>query len=277
MSKKGRQINLDNGEGNVLDGFIVDDVCSPCSWLDITFETSEKLLFGADADYYFTYVDIDWVPFSFTETVSVNKTWHYEMSCYPKAVFALIEKPLKNTIELARVLGLNLAPTSLNLELCCPTIHEFAGNFVQDNRHFSFEKNFIRDKLGDTTYMYVGGKQLYSSTWKSMCSKQALSLEFPKETAGSNLISYQDYQFNSVFHTVHEPIAWKQNDFIEKMIGVQFKIETTIPAFFLNVYTIKIEDIPEFDTGLPFLCTYSKRSITEVNAFVHCFSNIKYI
>lgn len=274
---KGRQINLDDGEGSILDGYIVDDIYAPCSYLDIIFESEKKLLFGADTDYYFTYLEIDWVPSGFSETKGNQGLWHYEMTCYPRCMLFVIDKPVRNTIELARSLRLTLSPLGINRDIPCPVIGQHAGNFIQDNRLYSLEQAYLKCRLGEATYIYVGTKTLYSASWKTMCSRTALTFEFPKNTEGTNLLTYQDYQFDSVFSTANGPVPWKQKDFIGKMIGTQFKLETTLPAFFLNVYTIKVENIPEFDTGLPFLCTYSKRSITKVDAFTHYFSNIKYI
>ena len=274
---KGRQINLDNGEGSILDGYVVDDIYAPSSFLNITFESQDKLLFGADSDYYFTYLEMDWVPISFSENKGNQGLWHYEMECYPRSLLLLVDKPVRNTIELARFLRLTLSPLSITKDIPCPVINQYAGNFIQDNRLYSLEQAANKKNLGSALYMYAGTKRLYSTTWKAMCSQTTLSFEFPENTQGTNLITYQDYQFDSLFSTANGPVPWKQKDFIGKMIGTQFKLETTLPAFFLNVYTIKIKEIPEFDTGLPFLCIYSKRSITKVDAFTHCFANIKYV
>lgn len=274
---KGCQINLDNGEGIILDGYVVDDIYAMSSYLNIIFETPKKLLFGADSDYYFTYMNIDWVPDTLDESTGVNAAWHYELNCCPRPVFSMITKPAKNAQELARNLGLNLTKLSSNVDIPCPIINQYAGNVIQENRLYSLEKAYIDRDLSKANYLYINSKAMYASTWKSMTSQTAVTLKFPENTEGGNLITYQDYQFQSVYACANGPYVWKQNDYIGKMIGTQFKVETSVPAVFLNVYTIKSEKIPEFDTGLPFLCTYSKRSIVETNAFVHCFSNIKYM
>ena len=274
---EGRQINLDEGEGTILEGYAIDDIYSPCSYITLTFECSQKLTFGADVNYYLTYCNIDWVPMSFSEKTGTNKMWHYEMCCCPKAVFKLITKPCKNTQELARALDLNLSNLSDNLELPCPIINQRAGNVIHDERFYSLEKAYRKNQLGEAAFIYASTKELFTSSWKKICSQTAIQLKFPSGTEGTNLPIYQDYQFDSLFTTANGPDIWKQKDYIGKMIGTQFKIETTVPAFFLNLYTIKFEDIPEFDTGLPFLCIYSKRDLVEVNAFTNYFANIKYV
>lgn len=274
---EGRQINLDKGEGTILDGYIVDDIYAPSSFLNIIFESPKKLVFGADENYYFTFSNIDWIPLSFDETKGIQMAWHYEINAVPRCLVKLIKKPTKNCQELARAMNLNLTDLSSNLELPCSIINQYAGNIIQNLRLYSLEEAYVKQKIGEAIYIYAGTSQMYSNTWKSLVSQTALPLMFPASTEGSNLPTYQDYQFDSLFSTSNGPNIWNQSDFIGKLIGTQFKIKTTIPAIFLNVYTIKFSKIPEFDTGIPFLCTYSKRKICETNAFENYFSNIKYI
>ncbi len=276
-SGKGCQINLDNGEGRIIDGYVEDDIHACSSYLDITFESPNKLLFGADNEYYFTFLKIDWVPLSTDERTGTNGTWQYNLRCLPKCVFTMITKPITNTQELGRALGLNLSTISSSLDIPCPIINQYAGNVIQSNRFYSLEMAYNDRDFKKAAYIYVSSKSIYSATWKDMTSQTAVTLTFPEGTEGINLITYQDYQFDSVFANAYGPQVWKQYDYLGRMMGTQFKVETTVPAVFLNVYTIKSEEIPEFDTGLPFLCTYSRRNLMEVNAFVHCFTNIKYM
>jgi hypothetical protein len=274
---KGCQINLDNGEGRIIAGYVVDDIRAISSYLDITFESPKKLLFGADNHYYFTYLKIDWVPVSFDENTGLNKTWHYSIRALPKPLYEYITKPCKNTSELARALKLNLSELSVNLDLPCPIINQYAGNIIQANRFYSLEKAYNDRQLNKAVFIYLNSRELYSATWRSLTSQTAVALTFPEGTEGTNLITYQDYQFENVFNTAHGCNVWKQKDYLGKMLGTQFKVNTTVPAVCLNTYTIKSEEIPDFDTGLSFLCTYSKRDIMEVNAFTHCFTNINYM
>ncbi len=274
---KGCQVNLDNGQGKILEGYVIDDIRAISSYLVITFEVPVKLLFGADNHYYFTFLKIDWVPVSFDECTGLNHTWHYSIRALPKPVFEYITKPCKDTSELARALKLNLSDLSESLPLPCPIINQYAGNIIQANRLYSLEKAYNERHLNKAAYIYLNSKELYSATWRSLTSQTAVTLTFPEGTEGTNLITYQDYQFDNIFSTAHGPAVWKQQDYISKMLGTQFKVDTTMPAICLNVYTIKSEEIPEFDTGLSFLCVYSKRDIMKVNAFTHCFTNINYM
>ena len=59
------------------------------------------------------------------------------------------------------------------------------------------------------------------------------------------------------------------------MIGRKFTIETAVPASFLNVYTMKFEDIPEFDTDVSYLCAYSQINVMKANSYIHQFAEIK--
>jgi len=273
----GCQINLDNGEGHIISGFVEDSIHAVSSYLEITFESSYKLLFGASTDYYFTFLNLDWVPLSTDERAGIELQWQYELRCLPRCVFMLITKPSKNTQELARALGLNLTKISSNVELPCPIINQYAGNVIQENRKYSLEKAYNERDLGKANYIYVNSRNMYSTSWKNMASQTAVTLTFSKGTEGTNLVTYQDYQFDDIFSNGYCAKVWTQWDYLGRMMGTQFKIETTVPAVFLNVYTIKLEEIPEFDTGLPFLCVYSKRDIMNINAFTHCFANIKFM
>ncbi len=276
-SGKGCQINLDNGEGTILSGYVEDSIRAVSSFLYIKFETPKKCIFGADFEYYFTFMNIDWVPLTTDESTGSNKTWHYELTCCPKPIFTLITKPSKNTQELARNMKVNLSSLSTNLDIPCPIINQYAGNVLQMNRLYSLEQAYNKRNLGEAVYTYINSSEMYATTWKSMTSQTAITLTFPNITKGQNLITYQDYQFESIYKYANGPEVWKQDDFIGKMIGPQFKIDTGAPAIFLNVYTIKQEDIPQFDTGLPYLCTYSKRDLMKKDAFINCFSCIKYM
>ena len=273
----GLQINLDNGEGRILSGSYTDDIFSCCAFLEIIFECSDKLVFGADNNYYLTYSGQNWVPIQLNESTGSNNTWHYDLGCIPAPMMTLITKPCHNTQELARALKCNLTDLSSSLKLPCSTIHQFAANMIQDNRLYSLEQAYGKEMLGDAVYIYGNSKNLYTATWRTILNQSATVLDTSSFLAGSDKFTYQDYQFDSVLKTAHNPIPWKQKDYIEKMIGPQFKVETAVPAFFLNVYTMKFDNIEGFDTGLPFLCTYTKRDIMDANSYVHCFSSIKYV
>lgn len=273
----GRQVNLDNGEGQILRGFLTDDIFSCSSFLEIVFETNKKCVFGADINYYFTYYNIDWIPLRFSESTGLNHNWHYELIAVPKSLFTLVTKPARNTMEFARALKLNLTIGSSALKIPCPTIYQYAGNLIQDMRLHSFEQAIINNDLGSAMYAYVGTKEMLSVTWKTLISKTATIMEFSPYTAGADKIVYQDDQIEKVFSTAKGCDVWKQKDYISKMIGTHFTIHTASPAIFLNVYSMKFSDIPEFDTGLPYLCIYSRKDVMDANSFVHTFANIKYI
>lgn len=283
MAKDGCQINLDLGltsdgnGGKILSGEIIDDFRACCTFLHIIFECDEKCVFGADNGYYFTYSGMDWVPCSLNETRTVNKTWHYDLCCYPVHMFDVISKPVKNTQELARSMKLNLSSLSPSLPIICPTINQHAGNFIQDARLHSLEKNYVEGRIGDACFIYFRSQELLSMKWRTIVSQTATVMEFPESLSGSNLITYMDDQFENVLTTAHGAIPWSQNDYLVKLLGTSFKIETAVPALFLNVYTMSFKDIPEFDTGLPFLCIYSKWDIVNPNAYTHVFANIQYM
>lgn len=273
----GQQINLDVGQARILEGYIEDDIFAISSYLHIKFESPVKLLLGADNKYYFTYMGIDWVPMTLDECRGIQDPWQYEVNCCPKCIYTYIQKPYSNTAELARNMGLKLNGVSANLKLPCPIINQYAANIVQDNRFYSLEKGMVEGNIGKGIYIYVNSNEMYSNTWRNMISQTATTFEFPKGTEGQHLVTYEDYQFYNLFAAANGPDVWRQNDYIRRMIGPQFKIETTLAAAPFNVYTIKLEDTPEFDTGLPFLCIYSRKDINEFSGFTHYFAAINYV
>ncbi len=275
---KGRQINLDLGEGQILKGFITDDFFSCCSFLDIIFESPDKLTFDASPDYYLTYFEVDWVPMTFSESTGSNKNWHYELGCCPKNIYTYITKPITNTQELARTLRLDLNKRSSSLKIPCPVINQFAGNFIQDSRFFSFEQTKANNgnNFDEAVFIYAGTKELLSCTWRNLINQKASTLEINPILTGSDRISFQNDIIQNSFATAHGPKVWTQQDYIQKIIGKKFTIRSATPAKFLSVYTMKFENIPEFDTGLTYLCAYSRIDVTQGNSFVHSFANINY-
>ena len=274
---KGKQINLDYGQGQILYGTLTDDFFSLCTFLEIIFECSEKLDFPPTLENYFTYYEVDWTPITVQESTGSNKTWHYELSCYPKSVLTYITKPITNTQELARTLRLDLSKRSASLDLPCPVINQYAGNFIRDHRLYSLEQAKVKnpDNLGEAVYMYVGTKEMLSITWRNLVKQKAETMEFPELTAGANKPTFINDQAETIFSTAHAPRVWQQKDYLGKMIGRKFTIETSEPASFLSVYTMKFEDIPEFDTDTSYLCVYSYKDVMKGNSFIHQFAEIK--
>lgn len=276
---KGRQINLDLGEGQILKGFIIDDFFACSTFLDIIFECAGKCTFEESPDYYFTYYEIDWVPMSVSESTGSNGTWHYELSACPKSLYTLISKPITNTQELARALRLDLSRQSSSLKVPCPIINQYAGNFIQDSRLYSLEQAKVKkpDDFSEAVYIYAGTKELISRTWRSIVTQKATNMEFDPLLLGSDKIMFQNDQIETAFSSAHGAKVWNQKDFLSKMIGKKFTIQTAIPASFMSVYTMKFENIPEFDSGLSYLCAYSRIDVLKTNAYVHSFANIKYM
>lgn len=274
---KGRQINLDEGEGQIGQAFLTDDFFACSSFLEIVFECDKKCSFGPDVGYYFTYQGIDWIPYSFSESTGANMNWHYEMSCCPKCLYMVINEPITSTQKLARSLRLNLTNESSDLEIPCPIINQFAGNFIQDSRFYSFEKNMVRKRLDDAVYIYAGTDKLLSIKWHNLLHQTATTMKFEEQSIpGGDKIVFQNDSVENCFCLTHQPVAWNQRDYLAKFMGPKFTIHTAAAAEFLRVYTMKFEEIPEFDTGLPYLCIYSRKNLLEANAFVHCFANIDF-
>lgn len=274
----GRQINLDENVRGILKANITNDfyACSP--FLYVVFESQDKLVFGPSTEYYLTYYHIDWVPASFLENKTTNKTWHYEMTCLPRTLFTYITKPISNTGNLARALRLNLSQDSSSLPVPCPVINQFAGNLIQDFRFHSLEKSYVeKGHFGEASFIYVGTSEILSVTWKSLVDQTAKVFEIAQETVGANQIDFQDDQITSVFNSPHGAAVCNQTDFLYKMLGPKFTLHTPNPASFLSAYTMKFEDIPELDTGLSYLCIYSQKDCLKPNSYVHTFANIKYV
>jgi len=280
---EGKQINLDdlnsdNNDATFIKAIITNDfyACSP--FLEIVFECSHKLLFGPSTEYYFTYYGIDWMPMSFSESYTANKTWHYEMTASPRMIFAYITKPIANTRELAMALRLNLSQDSSSLKIPIPIVNQFTGNVVQDFRYHSLLQSYQqKGHFGEAVFIYIGTKEILSVTWKSLVSQTATVFEIDPVTTGTNLIEFQDDQVTALFATPNPPGISNQTDILFKMLGPKFTIHTPNPVSFLSSYSMKFSDIPEFDTGLPYLCIYTQKDCLKPNSYVHTFANIKYV
>ena len=80
----GQRINLDKGQGRVINGYWVDDIRAICPELNIEFMSPNLLSFTNDNSTYITYRSIDWVPATFSQIKSSSDSWTYNMKCYPK-------------------------------------------------------------------------------------------------------------------------------------------------------------------------------------------------
>ena len=272
---EGEQINLDKAEGVILEAYIENTILASCPFLHIVFESDYRLAFTPTPEYYLTYLTAKWVPAEMNESTGTSKRWHYELECNPTSVYEWVTEPIEKASDLARAMNIELAEGSDDLEFPIVLKNQLAGNLLNDLQFYMFEESYKTQSLGDVPILYAGSETLTCIKLSSIMSAQSLQLKFSGETTGANLITRQDSELLYAATCARNAKPWKGHDYIRRILGMQFKVETGVPATFLQPYTIKLDDRSDFDTGLTLLCSYSKVDLMEKNAFVHVFSYLK--
>ena len=273
----GRQINLDEGTAQILDGKIADDIRIPCCELTIKFDSPTKLNFSNDNQCYFTYKDYDWIPIINNESYTNQDTWHYEIIAHPKQAFQYITKPAANTMILARAMNLQLTAESSSLDLRCPIINYYSAPLIQEYRRQYFNVAYNNGRLGDAYFIYFDSKNMYSVTWRQLVNQKALSLEDYEFIQGQNIVTFIDDQIEEYFTSNYGAKYMVQKDFMKRMLGKKIQIRTATPAYFARMYTIKFSDKDDLDQQQSFLCVRTEQYINQGAGFINTFAQVNYI
>lgn len=272
----GCQIDLDQGQGQIIDGTIMDTIHSNSSYMTITFECLNPIVLNSDPNNYIRYLNINWVPLS-CEVTSTEQThaWQYKVCCIPQCLFKVISSPIRNTAQLASELGLEFYEKSKNLDLPSSHINVLSGNFILDNRYYSLEKSFQKNKnFTEGIYIYTNGRVLYSNTWKEIMSQTATELP-ENELSGNTRYTFQDDQMYDLYCSRCPPNVLSETDFYYNMIGQQFMLETNVEAQFFTTYTIKANNIEEFNVNESFLCISTTRDLMDPSGYTHYLAMMK--
>ena len=277
VNQFGLQINLDNGEGRIIEGSIVDSIFEPCTTLDISFECQIRLMFTADNRNYIRYKSCDFIPISYSEVYTPNKTWHYEMSCVPLTVGMYLTKAYENTRQLATSMELELLDGSDALPLKCPLINLHAGEVIQQLRKFHFDDAYMKGDMKESYFIYCNSKKLMSVKWGKLIASEMRPLVDTPLMMGNNKIFNIDQRLKNHFHSEKLWKPWNQADYLKKLLGKFVEIETPIPVAFPAVYTIKFSDTQFFDKNVPYLCVRTEQDIMRPDGFTNTFAEISYL
>ena len=273
---EGCQINLDEGEGTVIEGYIEDCIHDFASYLYIKFEVLEPIVLNSDPNEYITFYNTNWVPLTCHITKN-DKTdlWEYDLKCYPKCMFTMIDHTIRTTGQLASEMGLELSGSSASLDLPCPYINVFPGNFMKNNRFYSLEKSFQeKGNFTEAMYIFTDGRYLISNTWKSIISQTAYEIPI-NPFSGNTLYTLINEQLYDVYACRRVPEVFKEVDYFYNMIGSQFKLETNIPVPFFGTCTIKPEHIEEFNANEAFLCIQTTKDLKSPTPYTHYLAMMK--
>lgn len=271
----GCEINLDEGQGEVLRAVLIDDILGVCSSVEIEFYSQNKLTFDNSKTHYFTYDGIDWIPASISETAGTNGGWTYIAMAYPRQIHIPIFKPCLTTADLAASMGLKLSPDSQILKIKCPIINIYSGNLIQEIRKQSFDDAYINRNFGDAYFIYISSKYLYSTTWKTMVASQALELTDPLPILkGQNTVRHIQDRVLTDFRTAVNPEPWSQNDYLYKMMIDKFEIKSSAPSIFSKMYTMKFTDSSELDMNDKYMCVHSEYDATNTDGATCSFAKI---
>ena len=271
----GRQINLDEGEGRIVNGVWSDDIRGLCSQLQMEFMCKNKLYFNDTYMTYFTYNNIDWVPVSVSEIMASDGNWTYNVIAYPKSIYKPIYQPCLDTATLASALGLLLSPTSEILKIKCPVINMYSGYLIKEVRRQSFNNAALSGDLGNAYFIYIDSKYLHSITWKKLIASNALDLTVPTEIVqGTDIVKHVQDEIITDFKITQHPKVWHEEDFLYRIMKDKFDIFSTYPTYFANMYTMKFGNTSVFDQTQKFLCIRSSFEFTKANGYTNTFARI---
>ena len=271
----GQQINLDKGEGQIVNGKWIDDIRALGPELVIEFISPRKLYFTDTADTYITYKNIDWVPVNFGQIESSDNGWTYNMHCYPKQIHVPIYQPCLNTLALASAMGVTLSSYSQVLDIDFPVINIYSGFLINEVRKQSMNKAAKNGDLGNAYFIYLDGNNLHTLTWKKVLQSNAQSLktEIPG-LEGTDILKYVQARIATDSCAIQHPKVFNYNSFLYRMIEKKFDHFSTQPLLFGSMYTIRFSDTSELDESNKFMCIRSSFDFTSANGYTNTLAHI---
>jgi len=270
----GCQINLDKGQGRIINAKWCDDIRAVCSLLVIEFSCTDKLYFSESGDTYLTYLNIDWIPTVNSEIPTSDGNWRYNCRCAPKSIYTYVHTPCLNTSLLANALGLQLLPSSEILDIKCPVINMRAGLLMQEFRRQSFNDAFLSQDFGNAYFIYINSQYLYSVTWKTLMNSEAFLLQSNELLVGQNTIKHVSDNIETEFKTAVNPQVWKQDDFLFKMFREKIDVIGPYPGAFTKMYSITFSDSSDLDMNEKFMCIHSSRDLKKPSGCVSTFARV---
>lgn len=276
LEKSGLQINLDLGENNacIVFGVIKEDICMPCTELSIVFECDKKLVFTNDSQCYIRYKGIDWVGCVTKTSYTVNMTWHYECTLHPKSASELIKKPTKNTQDLAIAMKLKLLQDSYSLPIKFPVKNYYGFEIVKEYRFQSIKMAYANKNMGDAQILYFDSINLMSNTIKQIITKDAFSFIKNPET---DVVEYIEDEMNIKYTTSVGAKHWTHHDYLTKMFGSKFEIDTPKALHFLGMYTMPSDIVPSMDSNKKYLCIYHELDVVNGATMKYILAEVKYV
>ena len=273
----GQQINLDNGEGKIISGCILDDIRNVCTSLEIVFECPQPIVFDEEGQNYFTFRMIDWIPISYKMTCTNQDTYNYIVTAMPKPVKMPILKSCINSRILASEMNVELLEGSVSLPIYSPVINLYAGQMIREIRRQELNKGYVNQDIGSCGYFYFNSTNLLSLTWKMMMGADARELQNDPLIVGNDIVQFIDDRTYSEFESHCGAEVWTQKDFLNRILGRKFDISTTAPAYFLSTYSIHFSNSSLFDNNMKFLCIRTQSDIMNPTGFINTFAEIQYV
>lgn len=277
VEKQGLQIDLDAGEGQIIGGSIVDDIRSPCTQLEIIFESSEKLAFSTLGTNYLSYFAISWVPITFSECMCPDGRWHYEMSCLPYMANILIQEAFGDIGSLASFMNVILTENSSAMPIEFPTINLTVGEYIMELRRREFDNAFNKGMMGEAWMLYFNSNSMMSMTWSKMLANKTKELMSPAGMQGSNTVMSVDSHIKGIYESSKLWAKWNQADYLRRMLGEFIEIETPTPAVFLDTYTMSFADGTEFQRNETYLCVRVERDVADITKQNELFAKVEHL
>lgn len=275
----GCQVNLDiDNNATVYEGKLIDDIRCCCTQLNVRFEYVAPLTFGNNSSSYFTCMNLDWVPSNVKESITQNGTYHYEIEAYPLPFFNFLNSATKNTSELASAMNLSMVNGSQSLDIIFPIIGKTAVETINTYRNQSYQLAYSQKDMGKAYFIYFTSKYLLSVTFDKLVNQKATTLQDNQPMRqGVNIVTKFTSEINNFLRCERGVGYWKPLDYLYKIIGRQFEIESNTVASFARTYTITFDDSQTFDSECTYLCIRTEKDIKESMGCKNTFAEIKYV
>lgn len=259
---------LDLDSQTIINAQFIDDWFFPCKQLLLTFQTDKQLTFQNDSSDYITYGTIEWVPYTYKESIS-GTTWIYDVICFPRYACKTPTQTIRTASALANEMDTTLTENSVNMSFDVPCKNLDLITLTNQYRWQSMERNYSSKK--DATFIYFDTSGLLVTTLGNLTSQKAMTLEISESVPPT--LEYWDSRLLHRYETVRGANPQTRTDQLKELVGRQVVLQSTTPANLFHMYTIGSENWhPELPAMLLTNCTIDSRRTPDM--FRLCFTEV---
>lgn len=269
----GCQINLDNGEGRILAGKIVDCILNPCTTLNISFISPWKCIFRSDSSCYFTYNSIDWIAEVYDEGVSTESQFIYNVVAIPRNAYNNIITAYSDACTLGNAAGLSFIGDNVDFDIC--PLNFNLVQTMQMQMLYMFEKGYNEQNIMDSAILYCDSKNFHSQKLSNILLQKSKELNTPYLMQGQSKIKFSDDTIRQELASHRNPENWTLLDYFNRLFINKFEIAGTQNYLFLNSYTIAFDDTDSFNLSGKYVLVRNEMNLTKADGSICTFAKFR--